>query len=109
MMYMTFASITIAQVYGIHLDTVTQITMLLVLMLTSKGVAGVPRASLVVVIATCAMFKIPPEGIALILPIDHFCDMFRTGTNVLGNALATSVVSKWEGALGNSQPELIKN
>ncbi|HET6993517.1 MAG TPA: cation:dicarboxylase symporter family transporter [Chitinophagaceae bacterium] len=109
MMYMTFASITIAQVYGIHLDTVTQITMLLVLMLTSKGVAGVPRASLVVVIATCAMFKIPPEGIALILPIDHFCDMFRTGTNVLGNALATSVVSKWEGALGGSQPELIKN
>jgi Na+/H+-dicarboxylate symporter len=109
MMYMTFASITIAQVYGIHLDTVTQITMLLVLMLTSKGVAGVPRASLVVVIATCAMFKIPPEGIALILPIDHFCDMFRTGTNVLGNALATSVVSKWEGALGNNQPELIKN
>jgi Na+/H+-dicarboxylate symporter len=109
MMYMTFASITIAQVYGIHLDTVTQITMLLVLMLTSKGVAGVPRASLVVVIATCAMFKIPPEGIALILPVDHFCDMFRTGTNVLGNALATSVVSKWEGALGNSQPELIKN
>ncbi len=99
MMYMTFASITIAQVYGIHLDIGTQITMLLVLMLTSKGVAGVPRASLVVVIATCAMFKIPPEGIALILPIDHFCDMFRTGTNVVGNALATSVVSKWEGAL----------
>jgi len=99
MMYMTFASITIAQVYGIHLDPPTQLTMLLVLMLTSKGVAGVPRASLVVVIATCAMFKIPPEGIALILPIDHFCDMFRTGTNVLGNGLATSVVSKWEGAL----------
>jgi len=105
MMYMTFASITIAQVYGVHLDMGTQITMLLVLMLTSKGVAGVPRASLVVVIATCAMFKIPPEGIALILPIDHFCDMFRTGTNVLGNALATSVVSKWEGALSSGQQE----
>ena len=103
MMYMTFASITIAQVYGVHLDIATQITMLLVLMLTSKGVAGVPRASLVVVIATCAMFKIPPEGIALILPIDHFCDMFRTGTNVLGNALATSVVSKWEGELSNGE------
>jgi Na+/H+-dicarboxylate symporter len=69
------------------------------LMLTSKGVAGVPRASLIVVTATCAMFKIPPEGVALILPIDHFCDMFRTSTNVLGNALATSVVSKWEKAL----------
>jgi Na+/H+-dicarboxylate symporter len=101
MMYMTFASITIAQAYGIHLDIGTQITMLLVLMLTSKGVAGVPRASLVVVIATCAMFKIPPEGIALILPIDHLCDMFRSMTNVLGNALATSAVSKWEGELTN--------
>jgi Na+/H+-dicarboxylate symporter len=99
MMYMTFASIAIAQAYGIHLDIGTQITMLLVLMLTSKGIAGVPRASLVVVTATCAMFNIPPEGIALILPIDHFCDMFRTGTNVLGNALATSVVSKWENSL----------
>lgn len=96
MMYMTFASIFIAQVYGVHLDTPTQMTMLLVLMLTSKGIAGVPRASLVVVAATCGMFKIPVEGIALILPIDHFCDMFRSATNVLGNALATSVVGKWE-------------
>jgi Na+/H+-dicarboxylate symporter len=99
MMYMTFASIAIAQASGIHLDLGTQLTMLLVLMLTSKGIAGVPRASLVVVTATCAMFHIPPEGIALILPIDHFCDMFRTATNVLGNALATSVVSKWENEL----------
>ena len=96
MMYMTFASIFIAQVYGVHLDTPTQMTMLLVLMLTSKGIAGVPRASLVVVAATCGMFKIPIEGIALILPIDHFCDMFRSATNVLGNAIATSVVGKWE-------------
>ncbi len=96
MMYMTFASIFIAQAYGIHLDYPTQITMLFVLMLTSKGIAGVPRASLVVVAATCGMFKIPVEGIALILPIDHFCDMFRSATNVLGNALATSVVGKWE-------------
>jgi Na+/H+-dicarboxylate symporter len=96
MMYMTFASIFIAQAYGIHLDLPTQFTMLFVLMLTSKGIAGVPRASLVVVAATCGMFNIPIEGIALILPIDHFCDMFRSGTNVLGNALATSVVGKWE-------------
>lgn len=96
MMYMTFASIFIAQVYGIELDLGTQMTMLLVLMLTSKGIAGVPRASLVVVAATCGMFKIPEVGIALILPIDHFCDMFRSATNVLGNALATSVVGKWE-------------
>ena len=101
MMYMTFASLAIAQAYGIHLDVGTQLTMLLVLMLTSKGVAGVPRASLIVVLATCAMFKIPPEGVALILPIDHFCDMMRSTTNVLGNALATSVVSKWEGALSS--------
>jgi Na+/H+-dicarboxylate symporter len=105
MMYMTFASIAIAQAFKVQMDLGTQLTMLLVLMLTSKGIAGVPRASLVVVTATCAMFNIPPEGIALILPIDHFCDMFRTATNVVGNALATSVVSKWEGELadpGNS-------
>jgi Na+/H+-dicarboxylate symporter len=99
MMYMTFASLAIAQAYGLHMPLATQLTMLLVLMLTSKGIAGVPRASLVVVLATCAMFNIPPEGVALILPIDHFCDMFRTATNVVGNALATSVVSKWEGEL----------
>ena len=101
MMYMTFASLAIAQAYGIDLPLGTQLTMLLVLMLTSKGIAGVPRASLVVVLATCAMFNIPPEGVALILPIDHFCDMFRTATNVVGNGLATSVVSKWEGELDN--------
>jgi Na+/H+-dicarboxylate symporter len=99
MMYMTFASLAIAQAYNVPLDLPTQLTMLLVLMLTSKGIAGVPRASLVIVLATCAMFNIPPEGVALILPIDHFCDMFRTATNVVGNALATSVVSKWEGEL----------
>jgi Na+/H+-dicarboxylate symporter len=104
MMYMTFAALFIAQAYGIPLDLGTQLTMLLVLMLTSKGIAGVPRASLVVVAATCGMFHIPVEGIALILPIDHFCDMFRTATNVVGNALATSVVSKWEGDLTDPQP-----
>lgn len=96
MMYMTFASIFIAQVYGVHLDLGTQLTMLVVLMLTSKGIAGVPRASLVVVAATCGMFQIPIEGVALILPIDHFCDMFRSATNVLGNSVATAVVGKWE-------------
>lgn len=99
MMYMTFASIFIAQIYGIDMSIGQQITMLLVLMLTSKGIAGVPRASLVIIVATCSMFGIPPEGIALILPIDHFCDMGRSMTNVLGNALATSAVSKWEGQL----------
>jgi Na+/H+-dicarboxylate symporter len=96
MMYMTFASMAIAQANNISMTGMEQLTMLLVLMLTSKGVAGVPRASLVVVTATCAMFNIPAEGIALILPIDHVCDMFRSTTNVLGNALATCAVDKWE-------------
>ena len=95
-MYMTFASVFIAQVYGIDMSVGEQLTMLLVIMLTSKGVAGVPRASLIVIVATCAMFGIPPEGIALILPIDHFCDMARSMTNVLGNSLATAVIDKWE-------------
>lgn len=105
MMYMTFASMFIAQAYNITSvtgDVGTQITMLLVFMLTSKGIAGVPRASLVVVLATCGMFNIPPEGIGLILAIDVFCDMGRTVTNVLGNALATAAVSKWEGQLKHS-------
>lgn len=106
MMYMTFAAIFIAQIYGIDMSLSQQIIMLLVLMLTSKGIAGVPRASLVIIVATCTMFGIPPEGIALILPIDHFCDMGRSMTNVLGNALATSVVSKWEGQLDNHGGDL---
>lgn len=106
MMYMTFASIFIAQVYNVPLGLGEQLTMLLVLMLTSKGIAGVPRASLVVVTATCAMFDIPPEGIALILPIDHFCDMFRSMTNVIGNALATAAVSKWENELSEPAPDV---
>jgi len=102
MMYMTFAGMFIAQAYNITAvtgDLGTQIAMLLVFMLTSKGIAGVPRASLVVVLATCGMFGIPPEGIGLVLAIDTFCDMGRSMTNVLGNALATAAVSKWEGAL----------
>ena len=104
MMYMTFASMFIAQAYNITSVTDhvgTQVAMLLVFMLTSKGIAGVPRASLVVVLATGGMFGIPPEGIGLVLAIDTFCDMGRSMTNVLGNALATAAVSKWEGALEN--------
>ena len=102
MMYMTFASLFIAQVYGIDMPIEKQLTMLLVLMLTSKGVAGVPRASLIVIVATCSMFGIPPEGIALILPIDHFCDMGRSVTNVLGNALSTASIDKWESSNENT-------
>lgn len=102
MMYMTFASMFIAQAFGITSltgDIGQQIIMLLVFLITSKGIAGVPRASLVVVLATGAMFGLPPEGVGLILAIDVFCDMGRTMTNVLGNALATAAVSKWEGQL----------
>jgi Na+/H+-dicarboxylate symporter len=106
MMYMTFASMFIAQAFNITSitgDVGQQIIMLLVFLVTSKGIAGVPRASLVVVLATGAMFGLPPEGVGLILAIDVFCDMGRTMTNVLGNALATAAVSKWEGQLAHVQ------
>ncbi len=96
MMYMTFASIFIAQSYGIHLDLPTQFSMLLVLMLTSKGIAGVPRASLVVIAGTLASFKIPEAGLALLLGIDPLLDMGRSATNVVGNSVATAVISKLE-------------
>lgn len=97
MMYMTFGSMLIAQAYGVHLELSQQITMLLVLMITSKGIAGVPRASLVVIAATVSGFGIPEAGLALLLPIDQFLDMGRTATNVVGNAVATVAVSKMEG------------
>ena len=99
MMYMTFASIFIAQAYGIHLDWGTMITMLLMLMVTSKGIAGVPRASLVVITGTLSHFNIPEAGVLLILAVDHFLDMGRTATNVIGNAVAGAVVARWEGQL----------
>lgn len=98
MMYMTFASLFIAQAYGMHLPMDQQITMLLVLMITSKGIAGVPRASLVVIAGTLSMFKIPEAGLLLLLGVDHLLDMGRSATNVIGNAMATAVVSKWEKA-----------
>jgi Na+/H+-dicarboxylate symporter len=99
MMYMTFATIFIAQAYGIDLSVGQMITMLLVLMVTSKGVAGVPRASLVVIAATLAFFNIPEAGLLLILAVDHFLDMGRSATNVVGNAVASAVVARWEGTL----------
>jgi len=97
MMYCTFATLFIAQAYNIDLPLGQQITMLLLLMLTSKGMAGVPRASLVVIAATLASFDIPEAGLLLILGIDQFLDMGRSATNVIGNSLATAVVAKWEG------------
>lgn len=99
MIYMTFASLFIAQSYGMDLPLATQLSMLLVLMLTSKGIAGVPRASLVVIAGTLATFNIPEAGLALLLGIDPLLDMGRSATNVLGNSVATAVVSKWENSL----------
>ncbi len=99
MLYMTFSSLFIAQAYGMHMPLGTQITMLLVLMLTSKGIAGVPRASLVVIAGTLSMFHIPQQGLLLLLGIDQILDMARSATNVVGNSLATAVICKMEGVL----------
>ncbi|WP_338747435.1 dicarboxylate/amino acid:cation symporter [Pseudomonas putida] len=99
MMYCTFAVLFIAQAYGIEMTLGTQILMLLTLMLTSKGLAGVPRASLVVIAATLVQFDIPEAGLLLILGIDTFLDMGRSATNAVGNSIATAVVAKWEGEL----------
>jgi Na+/H+-dicarboxylate symporter len=99
MMYCSFAAVFIAQVYSIDMTLSQQLLMLLVLMITSKGIAGVPRASLVVIAATLSQFNLPEAGVLLILGVDHFLDMARSATNVLGNGLATAVISKWEGEL----------
>jgi Na+/H+-dicarboxylate symporter len=99
MMYCTFAVLFIAQAYNIQLSMGTQITMLLILMLTSKGMAGVPRASLVVIAATLNQFNIPEAGLLLILGIDAFLDMGRSATNAVGNSIASAAVAKWEGQL----------
>lgn len=112
MMYCTFAVLFIAQAYGIDLSVGTQITMLLLLMLTSKGMAGVPRASLVVIAATLNQFGIPEAGLLLILGVDQFLDMGRSATNAVGNSIAAAVVAKWEGGLlteeeANAHPDLV--
>ena len=99
MMYTSFATLFIAQAYGVHLSATQQILMLLTLMITSKGIAGVPRASLVVISATLTQFGLPAEGVFLLLGVDFFLDMGRTATNVVGNAVATSVITRWEGML----------
>ena len=105
MMYCTFATVFIAQAYGIEMSLGSQITMMLVLMLTSKGMAGVPRASLVVIAATLGQFNIPEAGLLLLLGIDHFLDMARSATSVIGNGIATAVVAKWEGELAQPVPK----
>jgi Na+/H+-dicarboxylate symporter len=106
MMYMSFAIIFIAQAYGVDLSVAEQITVLLVLMVTSKGMAGVPRASLVVIAATLPLVNVPEGGLLLLLAIDHFLDMGRTATNVVGNAVASVISAKWEKMLEvPEQPE----
>jgi Na+/H+-dicarboxylate symporter len=108
MMYMTFATLFIAQLYGIELSLGQQVVMLLTLMLTSKGMAAVPRASLIVISGVMAQFGIPEAGLILILAVDQFLDMGRSGTNVVGNAVAAVVVAKWEGALDAPEPPEIE-
>jgi Na+/H+-dicarboxylate symporter len=103
MLYMTFASLFIAQAYGIVLPLEQQISMLLVLMLSSKGIAGVPRAALVVIAGTLSLFNIPQQGLLLLLGIDQILDMARSATNVVGNSIATAVVSKMEGTLAPAE------
>ncbi|MBV1774571.1 dicarboxylate/amino acid:cation symporter [Burkholderiaceae bacterium DAT-1] len=108
MMYTTFAALFVAQAYHIDLSLGQQIAMLLVLMVSSKGIAGVPRASLVVVAAVLPMFGLPEAGLLLVMGIDHFLDMGRTVTNVLGNSIATAVIAKWEDGIGDpveTEPE----
>jgi Na+/H+-dicarboxylate symporter len=99
MMYCTFAAVFIAQTYHIEMSLGTQLAMLATLMITSKGVAGVPRASLVVIASTLSQFGIPEAGLLMIMGIDTFLDMGRSATNVIGNSLATAVVAQWEGEL----------
>ena len=105
MMYQTFAALFVAQAFGIEMPITTQIAMLLLLMITSKGIAGVPRASLVVAAATLPTFGLPVGGLVLLIGIDAFLDMGRTMTNVIGNGVATAVVAKWENELGEPVEE----
>ena len=104
-LYLVLASLTIAQAARIELTFAQQITMVLTFMLTSKGVAGVPRATLVIIAGTCASFGLPGEaGIAMLLAVDELMDMARTMINVIGNGLASVVISKWEGNFGSENP-----
>ena len=107
MMYCTFASLFIAQVYGVELTWAQRGLMLLLFLVTSKGIAGVPRASLVVIAATLPYFNIPEAGLLLVLGVDHFLDMGRSATNVIGNSVAAAAVSKWEGELGPPDPNAV--
>ncbi|WP_415578867.1 dicarboxylate/amino acid:cation symporter, partial [Komagataeibacter xylinus] len=100
-LFQSFGALFIAQAYGIHIPVGQQIAMVLVMMLSSKGIAGVPRAALVTLAAVMPQFGLPEAGLALILGIDHFLDMARTATNVLGNGYAAAVAARWEGELAD--------
>jgi len=97
MMYCTFATLFIAQAFHIELSLTQQITLLLLMMITSKGMAGVPRASLVVIAAALPYFNLPEAGLLLVLAVDHLLDMGRSGTNIVGNSVACVVVNAWDG------------
>lgn len=105
MMYCTFASLFIAQALGLDITLTQQILLLLLLMITSKGIAGVPRASLVVIMAALPFLGVDPNAVLMVIAVDAFMDMGRTATNVIGNSIATAVIAKWEGALGPRLPE----
>jgi Na+/H+-dicarboxylate symporter len=109
MMYQAFAAIFIAQAFGINMPISQQFFMLLVLMLSSKGMASVPRGSVVVVAAVAPMFHLPVEGVAMVLAIDQILDMGRTMTNVIGNSVATAVIAKWEGARASNASDFIED
>ncbi len=98
-LYLAMASIFVAQAAGVELNLWQQITMMLTLMLTSKGVAAVPRASLVILSGTLISFGLPLEGVAVILGVDEIMDMARTSVNLVGNCLASAVMARWEGEL----------
>jgi proton glutamate symport protein len=96
-LYLSMASMFVAQAAGVHMTFGEQLVMMLTLMLTSKGVAGVPRAALVILAGTLTAFHLPVEGFAILLGVDALLDMARTSVNVLGNCLASAVVARWEG------------
>jgi proton glutamate symport protein len=102
-LYLSLASIFVAQAAGVHLTIGEQVFMLLTLMLTSKGVAGVPRASMVILLGTLASFHLPMEAAIMILGVDELMDMARTAVNVTGNCLATVVIARWERAFRNEE------
>lgn len=102
-LYLSLASVFVAQLAGVHMTVGQQLVMMITLMLTSKGVAGVPRAALVVLTATLTQFGLPLEGAAILLGIDQIMDMGRTAVNVMGNCIATAVVARWEGVFDDAR------